>query len=93
MLKFVESHLKKAPARPESVKSRMLPHLGDIYRPSDRVVISERSLVAHQERTDGRRGTKGAGGAGGAGGADDMVHRWLFDTPEVFTEAPAGMFS
>ena len=79
MKRFVVEFLKLAPAEPCSLKTNV-PALGLFFRPSDRVGLSERSLVEHA-----KRGAKRKWRAGQSDEADERVLQWLVDAPETST--------
>ena len=70
MADFVRSHLEKAPP---TAANRKLASLGEIFRPSNYVQISELALETHERRMMAHGGTQA------------MVYRWLLDTPETYT--------
>ena len=71
MVDFVRSHLENAP--PTGAITTKLASLGEIFRPSNYVQISELALETHERRTMAHGGTQA------------MVYRWLLDTPETYT--------
>ena len=81
MVNFVRAHIEKAPTT--AANRTKVASLGEIFRPSKYVQISELALEAQEQGAS----------AMAHGGAQERVYRWLLDTPEIYTEAPAGIYS
>lgn len=71
MVNFVRAHIEKAPTT--AANRTKVASLGEIFRPSKYVQISELALEA-QER---------GASAMAHGGAQERVYRWLHGTPEI----------
>ena len=85
MVDFVRSHLENAP--PTGAITTKLASLGEIFRPNNFVKISELALQKHEQGANDKKSTMAHCGA------QEMVYRWLLDTPDIYTEAPAGIYS